>query len=209
MTDGPYTLDARATDAAGNTADATPVLVQVNNPPTAVIVSPEDGVTLNGTVLVQVEATDSIPETLTVQMTIGGTTVDMVFNEVSGYYEEDWDTALGTDGPQTINVQATDGGGNVTDADPVLVTVDNLAPTVSIVNPVDASFVAGAVIVQVEATDVVDAAGSLAVEMSISDADFSFPINLTYSAVNGTYQFAWDTTGQANGVYTIDAQGKN
>jgi thermolysin len=133
--DGAHTINARATDSAGNVgSDSNNVTVDnVDDPPTASIVNPQDGSTVSGTVTIQVEATDDrdAEGTLTVEVSIDGGAWQLTsYNSSTGYYELDWDTTTLEDGTQhTIDARATDSGGNTTYAAQVTVTVDNSTPS--------------------------------------------------------------------------------
>jgi PKD repeat protein len=81
-----------------------------------------------GTVPIQIDATDAEDPagTLTVQWTIdGGAWQSATWNGVSGTYEASWDSTAVSDGPHTVNAQATDSEANV-GSDSVNVTVDNV-----------------------------------------------------------------------------------
>ena len=58
-------------------------------------------------------------------------------------------------------------------------------------------------ILQVQASDVEDAAGTLDVDISIDSGSWQ---NATWNAATTRYELAWDTTGAANGGHTIDAR---
>jgi len=77
------------------------------------------------------------------------------------------------------------------------------APTASISSPAGGSTVSGVVIVQVNAADVEDAAGSLAVQVSIDGGAYQAA---AYNASSGHYELIWDTNGVSDGAHTVDAR---
>ena len=208
-TEATHTVDARATDAGLNVGNAAQVGVTVDNDdaPAAAVTNPVDLSTVSGSVTVQVDATDTedVAGSLTVEVSIdGGAFTAAAWNGATSRYELVWDTTLETDGAHTVDARATDSKAQTTNATQVSVTVDNTVPDmVDITNPVDASTVSGSVTVQVDATDVIAAAGTLTVEVSIDGAAF------TAAAWNGAtsrYELAWNTTLETDGVLTIDAR---
>lgn len=64
-----------------------------------------------------------------------------------------WDTRTAADGLHTLTIRATDLAGNVTTSAPVVVTVDNTAPTVSISRPSAGAWLEGTQEVAVLASD--------------------------------------------------------
>ncbi|CAN5829766.1 hypothetical protein BH23CHL2_BH23CHL2_13950 [soil metagenome] len=100
-----------------------------DDPPTTTIVSPLDGSTVGGSVVIQVDASDAEdPDgSLTVQIRIdGGEWQTASFNSTNGNYETNWDTTSLEDGSShTIEAQATDSAGNQGAVDSVTVTIDN------------------------------------------------------------------------------------
>ena len=207
---GPHTVNASATDSAAHTTGATPASAEVDNiiePPAATIVSPLDSDTVSGTITIEVEATDDHDAAGSLSVLYGinaAPAIPLTYNSTTGYYEADWDTATVNNGPRTINASATDSADLTTEAS-VSVKVRNTGdepPAATIVSPLDSDTVSGTVTIQVEATDVEDAAGSLSVQYTI-DAAPSIP--LTYNSATGYYEADWDTTTVGDGPYTINA----
>ncbi|MCH8183599.1 MAG: S8 family serine peptidase [Proteobacteria bacterium] len=208
--DGAHTINARATDSASNTTNAAQISVAVDNvdeAPSAGISSPANGATVSGAVLVQVQADDAedAAGTLNVDIAIdGGTWQNATWNAGASRYEWTWNTPGGDDGvAHSISARATDSGANTTDASSINVTVDNVdaAPSAGIDDP--GASLQGTVILQVQASDVEDAAGTLDVDISIDSGSWQ---NATWNAATTRYELAWDTTGAANGGHTIDAR---
>ncbi len=125
-TDGSHTIEAMASDAAGNLGyDLISVTVD-NGPPTpdttppiVTITSPLAGSTVGGSVTIAVTATDNVGVTEVAISIDGGSWI------VGSTYS--WDTTLETDGPHTIDAMASDAAGNI-GYDSIDVTVDNTVP---------------------------------------------------------------------------------
>jgi len=213
VSNGSQTINARATDSANATTNATAVTVNVNNPPpptnnppTAIIASPTPGATLQGSVSIHVDASDNedADDSLTVQIRIGaGSWQNATYS--SGLYRWTWDTTTVGNGSHTIHARATDSANATTNATSVSVNVNNppanTAPSASIVSPTSGSTVQGSVSIQVNASDNQDAAGTLNVQVRIGNGSWQ---NATYSS--GAYRWTWDTTSVVNGSHTISAR---
>ena len=128
------------------------------------------------------DATDDIDAlgSLTVEVSIdGGPWLAAPWNTVDAY-EYSWDTTAIGDGPHTVDARATDSDVNTGNATQVNVTVDNVGdvPVVSITAPLEAATVSGnAYTVSVDATDDIDALGSLTVEVSIDGGPWLADVN--------------------------------
>ena len=209
--DGPHTVDARATDSDVNTGNATQVNVTVDNVgdvPVVSITAPLEAATVSGaTYTVSVDATDDIDAlgSLTVEVSIdGGPWLAAPWNTVDAY-EYSWDTTAIGDGPHTVDARATDSDVNTGNATQVNVTVDNVGdvPVVSITAPLEAATVSGnAYTVSVDATDDIDALGSLTVEVSIDGGPW---LAAPWNTVDA-YEYTWDTTAIGDGPHTVDAR---
>ena len=125
VTNGPHTITATATDAAGNSTDTT-INVIVNNGgtnPTVSITSPTEGATVTGsTVSVSAVASDNIGVS-GVQFKLDG--ADLGAEVTAEPYTITWDSTTAVDGPHIISAVARDTDGNTTTSTDVNVTVDN------------------------------------------------------------------------------------
>jgi PKD repeat protein len=99
-------------------------------------------------------------------------------------------------------------GGNVPQGpQPYALVVDGVfgavdtPPTVSIVSPAQGATVSGSVAIEIDATDVEDAAGTLTVEWNVDGGAWQ---GTTYSG--GLYVATWDSTGVGDGARTINAR---
>ena len=131
--DGSHTLEARATDAAGNT-DATEItrtwLVDATAP-TGSMTAPANGADIGDTVVLASNSADT-----------GGSGVATVVFQKSpagaGTWTNQaasWDTTLQTDGDYDLRLVTTDNAGNSFTSAAITVTVDNLAPSLSVAAP--------------------------------------------------------------------------
>lgn len=180
------------------------VQAPVGNPPTANIVNPAQGSTVFGdAVAVQIDATDveDAAGSLTVEWNVDGGAWQPA-TWTGTYYEATWDTTTFGDGAHTINARATDSDAN-TASDSNSAIVSNL-PAATIVAPAEGATIFGdAVLVQIDASDAEDAAGSLTVTWDV-DGGASAPA--IYNGVSGYYEATLDTTGFADGAHTVNAQ---
>lgn len=133
VADGLRTIIAIAYDTIGQTAsDSVNVTVQ-NAPgpsvgPTVQWINPSGGVTVDGTVKIQLLAEDDEdpPNKLTVQWRAnGGPWESASYKRRTGYHEASWDTTQLEDGPCTLTAIATDTGGNAGGVVAIEVTVSN------------------------------------------------------------------------------------
>ncbi len=125
VSNGTYTLTARARDAAGNTTTSTGVIVTVNNDilaPTVSITAPAAG-TVTGTINVTANASDNIG-VVGVQFLLDG--ANLGSEDVAAPYSVSWNTATATNGSHTLTARARDAAGNTTTSSGVIVTSSNI-----------------------------------------------------------------------------------
>ena len=105
-----------------------------------------------------------------------------------------------------VTATATDTAGNTSEFSlNVAVTggTSNTPPTVSIASPANGATVAETVVVDVNASDAQDAAGTLDVSVRIDGGGWQVA---GWNAGAGRYQLTWDTTAVTNGNHTIEVQ---
>jgi hypothetical protein len=138
--------------------------------PTVAFQEPGSGELVSGSVTVALTATDieDDPSSLSVDVsTNGGTSwAPAAFDADSGEHRLVISTPPLGDGARTISARVTDSGGNRVTATRSI-TVDNTAPSVDIVAPVQGATVSGVVPVSVTAVDTVAPLGTLTVEVSL------------------------------------------
>jgi len=134
LSDGPHTVTAVATDAAGNSAtDSNNFNVDATAPPIDVV-TPAVGSTTNDNTPTLSGTTD--PNT-TVIVLMDGVLIDTVVSNGSGNWSTVQPTPL-SDGPHTVTGIAVDAAGNTaTDSNPFI--VDTLPPTIFVDTPPDGS----------------------------------------------------------------------
>ncbi len=191
---GAHTLTAVARDAAGNTATATAVTVTVDNTtPTVSVTSPAGGTTITGTVSVNATAGDNIG-VVGVQFQSDG--VNIGAEDTSAPYSVSWDTRTTGSGSHNITAIARDAAGNTTTSAVISVTVDNVAPSVSITAPTGNSNISGTVTVTATATDNNSVAGI----QFLLDGN-----NLGTEDTSAPYSVSWNTTTVTGGTHVLAA----
>lgn len=125
-----------ATDPSGNEAisEIYSLTTLADNSPAVAIISPLAGSILQGAATLQVSATDDWGLGA-VQYSLDGINWQSLgYNSFTGYYEATVDTRNMGEGPRKIGARATDAADQTTQA-VIDVTVDNLAPTLTVVTP--------------------------------------------------------------------------
>ncbi len=130
--DGDHTVEAVATDSAGQTAsDSISVTVDngtADDPPSVIITNPADGDTVSGTVSVTADASDDDGVTQ-VEFFVDGGSIGTDSDGSDGW-SVDWDTSTVSDGDHSVSAEATDSAGQ-TASDSISVNVDNVNDTPS------------------------------------------------------------------------------
>jgi len=188
-------------------AEEAAAIASVGNPPTVPWVNPTDGAIVSGTVILQIDASDTEDATgmLTVEWRLdGGIWQTAAYNIDTSYYEDSWDSTGVGDGDHTLDARATDSDGNTAGAS-VTVTTENTddSPVTSWVNPKDGDTVKDTVLIQIDAADDRDADGTLAVEWRVDGGDWQAA---AYNSGSGYYEASWDTTAVGDGDHTLDAR---
>jgi subtilisin family serine protease len=193
---GAHTLTAVARDMAGNRATSAPVSVTVDNdsvPPSVALTSPAGGAGVRATVTVTAAASDNVG-VAGVQFKLDGASLGA--EDAAPPYEAAWDTTGAANGAHTLTAVARDAAGNATTSTPVAVTVDNLAPSVSVSSPASGALLRASVGVAANASDNVGVAG---VQFKLDGAD------LGAEDTAPPYTLTWDTTGASDGAHTLTA----
>jgi hypothetical protein len=126
VSNGSHTLSAIASDAAGNSAAATPVAVTVNNPapPSVSIATPSTG-TVSGTVNITATASSAVGIS-SVQYRLDGFTLGSALTASPYLYP--WNSQAATNGVHSLTALATDLLSNSTLSSAVAVTILNAVP---------------------------------------------------------------------------------
>ena len=146
--DGPYTLTARAFDAAGNVGSSAGVAVTVSHPPVVTITSPAAGAVVAAPTVVSVTASDAggIGD---VELLVDGV---VIATDTEPPYAFEWNPASHHDGLRILTARAHDTAGHagVSAAVSVMVAVP---PVVTITAPAPGAVLTGSVLVTADATD--------------------------------------------------------
>ena len=131
--DQDHIIQATIIDSSNNTTEILPISVTVDNdpaadniPPSGIISNPLSGQTVGGTVLFTVNAQDNVG-VFSVEFLIDGASVFIDNSEsVDGSYVYNWDTSqLTNNSDHTLSAKITDTSQNVSNLQPILVTVSN------------------------------------------------------------------------------------
>jgi hypothetical protein len=196
---GTHKLDAIATDAAGTTVTSSSVSVTVKNgssnpaPPTISISAPAGGASVSGTVSVTASASSTVG-IASVQFQLDGANVGSA--DTTSPYTYSWNTVGVSNGNHILDAIATDTNGNSTTSAGVSVTVNNVAPTVSITSPASGATVSGTVTVTATASSSV---GIASVQFQLDGT------NVGSADTTSPYTYSWSTTGSTNGSHTLKA----
>ncbi|KFE64307.1 adventurous gliding motility protein AgmC [Hyalangium minutum] len=136
LPDGPHTVTASATNAAGTATDSTTFTVDTASPAVAVTAPAEGSSTHDTTPTYSGLVSDNGPGPYMVLVTVDGTPLGNAA-VTDGTWTFDPAVPL-ADGPHTVTATATDLAGN-TAADSNIFTVDTFAPAVSVTTPADGS----------------------------------------------------------------------
>ena len=165
-------------------------------PPIVAITSPADGATVSGTVTITATASDA-SGIEKVRFWAGGSYMSY---DLAAPHTKSWDTTAGSDGPQTITVQAFDLSGNASGYVSFTVTVasdpDVNPPSVSLQSPLQGAVVSGVISIDAVAADDV---AVQKVQFWAGNAYLSYDISAPYAK-------SWDTTSVADGAYTLRAR---
>jgi len=168
--------------------------------PVVKILNPSHGSTINGTVTIQVNATDE-DGIAWVKVNIEGTWNDMTYNSGTGYYEYTWDTTYYDDGSTTIRVNASDTGGNITSVTATY-TIDNLG--VSIIQPSNGAKIRDTIRVKAQVTVKTSGVSVDKVLARLENNTYNGPYTiLQYNATSGYYEGDLDTTQCSDGFYDL------
>jgi hypothetical protein len=190
------TIEATATDRLGNERTDT-TLVRVDNAPPTITVTPADGDFRRGEVNVTIDVAD-VGSGLA-ELFVNGSAVTVPVGSTSFQATVAATVAADTAGTFTVDVSATDLAGNVTDADPVPVRIDNARPVVTLTPP-EADWSAENVDVVVAATDDGSGVALLCVD-DVCSPDVSRAV--VVGAVDGTFVERTITASATDGVGNV------
>jgi uncharacterized protein YjbI with pentapeptide repeats len=204
---GTYSLQSVATDAGNVTATSTPITITVNNqPPATAVLVPSGGATVSGAKTLLDASASSAAGIASVTFEVSGNGLsDQVVATgtptLYGYLAQ-WNTTAVPNGTYTLQSVATDTVAEASTSAPVSVTVDNAAPTTTVVLPSHNASVAG--------NQYLDATASAGVtqvtyEVSGGPANLSDDVIATGTPTLYGWLAAWNTTGVGDGTYTLQS----
>ena len=199
-----YFITFKAVDIVGNTFIAPPVIVKVDNQddeaPTGYIKNPITGQIVNGTVTIEVEASDNT----TIQYVSILVNNEIKVTHLSEPYSYQWNTENEVDDlVYSIYAVIVDIDNNRTTIPPISVTVNNqlptdvTPPTGALTSPPAGSTVYGTTLIQVTAAD-----DQLVDYMEVYiDGDLDGSIDCNGPSCTGSYE--WNTLPETDGEHTI------
>ena len=163
-------------------------------PPVVSITSPQNNSVVTGTIGLTANATDNVG-VAKVQFAVDGTLYGAPLT--SPPYTIQWDTTTTTQAVHSITAIATDTSNNSTTSAPVMLTVDETPPKVSITSPADGSTVTGSITLSATASDNNSVAG---VQFFVDGTAIGGEITTQ------PFQISWNTSGLPNGAHAISAK---
>ncbi len=186
--------DAGQIAGIGNNASGQRAFLMTPPPlPTVSITAPASGTSVAGIITVSASATDATV-VAGVQFQVDG--ANLGAEVTAAPYVSLWNTTSYGSGTHLLSAVARDAAGVTGTAAPVLVTVDNFPPSVSITAPASGAMVSGTITVSASATDDV---GVVGVQFKL-DGRYLGPELST-----GPYAISWNTASVSNGLHTLTA----
>src|SRR5207302_9344206 len=121
--------------------------------------------------------------------------VNLGAEDTAAPYSITWDTSAAANGSHTLTAAARDAAGNSATSTVIHLTVDNLAPAVSLTAPAPGP-ASGTISVSANASDNVGVAG---VQFKLDGA------NLGAEVATSPYSISWNTTTATAGAHTLTA----
>ncbi len=192
--DKSYSFAVTAYNASGvESSFSNIVSITEQSPPTVAITSPADAVSVSGTVLISVTASDNVGVTK-VEFYVNGV---LKATDTGAPHAYSWDTSSVASGTYTLMAKAYDAAGNVSQSSSsVNVVKDLVAPTVALTSPANNTTVSGIVTISSSASD----------NVGVTNVEFYGNGVLLYASNVAPYSFNWDTTRVQNGAYSIIAK---
>jgi len=202
-TNGSYSLQARAYDAAGNMGVSAMDTVTVQNaapdttPPTVQITAPTTGSSVVGAVSVNINGSDNVGVTR-IEWYLDGALVGSSATAPASF---SWNTTNSANGSHTLQAKAYDAAGNSSASATVTVTVQNAVadttpPTAQVTSPTSGTTVASKTTkVYVTASDNV---GVTRVDLLVDGKNYA-------TSSSATPMFSWTTSKLSRGSHTLQA----
>ena len=138
--DGDYELRAIAVDAGANSGTSNVVSTRVDNTdPSGLLTRPGGGATVGGAVQLEATASDNAGGSgvgsVTWQAQTGGGGYADVASDGSAPFEATWNVGGLPSGPYDLRIMVSDAAGNTFTSSPISITVDSVAPGVTLDDP--------------------------------------------------------------------------
>jgi hypothetical protein len=192
-----HTVQAKAYDAAGNTASSSlnHVTIADTTPPSVAWSTPGNGSVVSGLIYLSATSTDNVA-VKQVNFYIDGTLVGSTATSISSLFSVPWSTSSYAVGSHTLYAAAYDTSGNGATTTPITLSIaDVTPPAVSITAPTANSTVSGTTTITAFASD----------NVAVARVDFFNNTTLIGSASTSPYSVLWGTYALANGNYNINA----
>jgi len=190
---GLHTITLRATDGAGNQAEASVSVTVDNTAPIVAITSPASGAFVSGLITVSVQASDAISGMASVSLYVDGL-LQATLTPPS--FNFPLNTLLFASGSHTLTAKGVDNSGNQAEAS-ITISFDHVPPAVSITSPISGAMVSGAITVSVATSDSISGIASVALYVD----------NQPHSTLNQPpFNFTVDTSALVPGSHPLTAR---
>jgi LmbE family N-acetylglucosaminyl deacetylase len=175
-------------------------------PPSTEVLIPSNGAAFSGTTLLDAGASASVSVN-TVQFVLSGGSCrqSVIGTATLTYYGYlfSWNTTSVPDGDYTLQSLVTDEFGNTAYSAGINVVVDNSTPpSTSVVIPSSGATLSGAALLDASASSL-DSVSM--VQYVLTGGSYDESVIGTATLTPYGYMFSWDTTGVANGTYTLQS----
>jgi hypothetical protein len=198
--DGSHTIKIKAKDLAGNEGESVVNIKIDNTLPSGFFISPSNGSVVGGAVNVEVNASDNIGVSKVIFFANAANICDAITGQreiTSSPYRIRWDsTSISYSVGVPITAAVFDLAGN-TKTFGISVTVDNVLPVVSILNPAQSSYLKGSAPIDVFNSDTSGVTRVVIIIDSTQVASVANPPS--------TYTFIWNTLSFSDGTHSIKA----
>jgi hypothetical protein len=201
---GTYTLQSVATYSGASVTSA-PITITVNNPPPSTsVLSPTGGASQSGGAA-HLDASASASVTSVNFELTGGpdnhTVISAGYPTIYGWLGQ-WNTTAVPNGTYTLQSVASYSGGVSGTSAPITITVNNSPPTTTVVLPSNNASATGSQYLDATASSGVT---QVNYEVSGGPANLNDDVIATGTVTRYGWLAAWNTTGVANGTYTLQS----
>ncbi len=203
VSEAPHSVEVVVIDVDSNAVSRQNPVIVDNTAPSGTLDAPADGAYVQGSTLVRVTASDS-NGIRDVRFYLDSETLPRSTVEwpTDGSYLWSWDTTQVPDGPHTLKAVIADVAGNSITRS-VSVRIDNLGPSVAIVQPAANAIITGTYTVKVSAAD---ANGVTLVEFLVDDGVRGTD---TTPDAEGYFTWSWNTAQDSEGSHVLGARARD